>query len=124
MFKTLEFWEGEGKHKIGFLVVLTERGDVLVYIGNESSHIGCVALSISEEFRGKNKAFVSKITVPKHYDCIPAENVAKDLSEYLGKNIAVCVGIHIKDAEEKDIEKVMDNIKKGLEKLKEAIKCS
>jgi len=124
MFQTIEFCEGKGKHKVKFLAVLTKKGDVLIYIGNENSHIGCIALSIADYFKGEKKAFISKISVPKHYDCDPAEKVAKDLSEYLGKNVAVCVGIHIENADKKDIEEVMNNIEKCLKKFKEAIKCS
>ncbi len=124
MPKIMEFCEGEGKHKIKFLVILTKKGEALAYICNENSHIGCIALSIIDTFKGEKKAFISKITVPRHYDCVPAEKVAKELSEYLGKNVAVCVGIHIENAKKEDIEKVMENIEKCLKKVKEAIKCS
>ncbi len=92
--------------------------------GGEKAHIGAVAIAVAniEGYERKYSPTISCISVLDHKDEAVARHVAKELSTYLNSQVVVTAGIHIDNATEDDIKKIMVSITNITETLIKHIK--
>jgi hypothetical protein len=82
--------------------------DLLVIVSNENPHIGGVSLFCAQ---------TDTIHKPHHKDHIISQKVSKKLGEALKRDVLVICGIHIDDATNNQIDLVMQNVEKCIQKL-------
>jgi hypothetical protein len=87
--------------------------DLLVIIFNENPHIGGVSLFCGE---------MHTIHKPHHKDHIISQKISKKLGEVLKKDVLVICGIHIDNATKDQIDLVIKNTEKCIQKLIKEIK--
>ena len=87
--------------------------DLLVIISNKNPHIGGVSLFCNNTYTIKK---------PNHKDHIISQKIAKQLGEILKKDVLVICGIHIDNATKKQIDLVIKNTEKCIQKLIKEIK--
>lgn len=119
------FEEGTGKYKI--ICNGHFAGDDLIVIlsGGEKHHIGAVAVGIPRtSLSDKNElsSDTSVIAIPYHKDDLIARKWASSFSKLLGVVVTVTVGIHIDNANNNDLQILIENIDNLFNKLKENIK--
>lgn len=106
--------------------VMTAKGVVVLMFGGEEPHVGSVAIAVPRSsLRDPTKSsstVVSVYTLIGHKDNEVAKPVAERLARELNDVVVVIVGIHIEDATEEEIKKLMNNSHKVIEKLLENIK--
>jgi len=124
--KRTEISFGEGKYRVKVSAVMTAKGVVVLMFGGEEPHVGSVAIAVPRSsLRDPTKSsstVVSVYTLIGHKDNEVAKPVAERLARELNDVVVVIVGIHIEDATEEEIKKLMNNSHKVIEKLLENIK--
>ncbi len=95
-------------------------GDDLVLIlkGGEKHHVGAVAIAIPY----KNTASTSVISVYGHKDSELAKPLAEKVAKNLKKIVVLIAGLHIDDATQEDIQKLVNNSNKRIEQFLEEFK--
>lgn len=112
---------GEGKYRVeGIGIIVEGKGLVILILGGESPHIGAVALAIprpSLKDPRKLSATVSVLTLSGHKD----DEIARPISENVAKNLnqvtVTVAGVHIDEASDQDISKLVTNSMKASKKL-------
>ncbi len=96
---------GEGKHEVW--LKKQEVGKDLVYLlgGGEESHVGSASICKP----GKTH---ESIELKGHYDKKVTEIIAKAGAEKHDRTVACIGGVHIDDASEEDVQKLVENCKK------------
>ncbi|MCL5773912.1 MAG: hypothetical protein M1536_05970 [Firmicutes bacterium] len=88
--------------------------------GGTKPHIGAMALSLPYQ-GSKNKkklsCTTSLICVPHHKEDGLAFELAEESARFLGKAVALTVGIHIDNASEDEIKKLSSNARKSMRLL-------
>ena len=97
-------------HMIGddLLVVLT---------GGEKPHCGAVALALPYE----KTASCSLLSVPQHKDGDLAKPLAEQIAKRTGKNVVLVAGIHVDNATTDDIQTLVENSQREVDKFLEAL---
>jgi hypothetical protein len=112
MLQTLQLEAGEGLHKVAAVITLCGK-DVAVNIGGgDTPHVGAAALAAPRPSLKKDggiSASASVLCVMGHKDDLPARTAALKLASELNTTVAVCVGLHIDDATEKDFVAIQGN---------------
>ncbi len=88
--------------------------------GGETPHIGAVELAIAniEGYNRKYSPTLNVLTVLDHKDDEIARFAAKDLAIYFNTQVVVTAGVHIDNATNEDLIKIMANITEILHCLK------
>jgi hypothetical protein len=80
--------------------------DLLILLkGGEKPHIGAVAMA----FPYKNTASASLLSVYGHKDGEIAKPLAEKVAKKLNKTVVLIAGLHIENATEEDIKRLIDN---------------
>jgi hypothetical protein len=93
---------GEGKYKVWIKKYNIGKDKIYILGGGEKPHIGGVVIS---EPNKKMKV----IRLENHYDYIVLKIISKELSKKYNFKFIVTGGIHIDNAEKKDINKIIEN---------------
>jgi len=110
---------GRGKFKVEALAFKVSEGLVVMLVGGEKPHVGAVALSYPEAETGKLAA--SLLSVPRHRNGEVAKPASRLLARKFKVPVAVVAGLHVDNATRKDVEKLVSNAGKALERLVEAL---
>ncbi len=104
---------GKGKHVVEVTVHDTDGWGLVVFVrGGEKPHLGGVALaSPGGKAHGQKLSSCDlwTITVPGHKDAELAQKIAKKICKASGEPVSVSLGIHVEQAEAKDIELICMN---------------
>lgn len=102
-----------------------EEALIVSILGGEKPHVGAVAISIprpSLKYPEKISSSTSIFTLIGHKEDELVKPVAELLVKELKRTTIVIAGIHVKNASEGDIKKLVDNSMKSIEKLIKKIK--
>lgn len=109
---------GEGKFRIELHVVTTKgHGISATLLSSNAPHIGGVVMAIPyQKPNGQGLSCdISQISVPKHKDIYAAVEVAKICALGTGETTCVSAGLHVDNANEEDIQQLIDNAKLAAE---------
>ncbi|PKM45501.1 MAG: hypothetical protein CVV03_06445 [Firmicutes bacterium HGW-Firmicutes-8] len=115
---------GEGRYKIHISSVVTSDGISVTITGGEKPHVGGVALCVPRSGRsgGKISCDMWVSPVPGHKDTEVAVPVAEMVCLETGQTTAVVTGIHIDNAEEREIRVLVENSRQAALLLIEQIR--
>ncbi len=125
MIKQKVFSVGEGKYKITLIATITEEGLEAQIFGGEKPHLGAIALSTPRpSLSDTEQVSCSTIVIPLpgHKDDLIAKPVAEEIAKAWGSQVLTVVGVHVDNAGEKDIEKLIDNCHKVKSELLESLR--
>lgn len=102
---------GEGRYKVNLYSVVTCDGISVTITGGERPHIGGMVLSIPRKSLSGSGASCDKwvCPVPGHKDTEVAAIIAELVSAETGKVTAVVAGMHIDNAEQDEITRLVEN---------------
>lgn len=125
MTKVFYAEEGEGKCRVwAFFFLLGD--DLVVGIGGgERPHIGALAVAEPRPSRAKPDVISSTssvITLLGHKDDIVAREAADSLASETNRVVTVTAGIHVENATKKEIETLLANSRRVIQKIIKRIK--
>ena len=109
---------GEGAHRVEILCALLGPDVCLCIGGGQKPHIGAAALAVPRESLrcdGGSSASASVLCVTGHKEDELAREAALRFAARVGGRVLVSAGIHIDQAEERDILLLMDNCRAALD---------
>lgn len=106
--------EGAGRTRVS-LSTNAIGSDLIVYLFNDSAHLGAVA--VAEYSREEDRTSTSVITRLGHKDDMIARNTAHKLSKMLKSPVCAIAGIHVDGITETEIGEILRNCEKLAEKL-------
>ncbi len=112
--------EGEGRHRVWGMAVLTDRSLSVNLLGGEAPHIGAVAIGIprpSLARAGRRSATTSVFALTGHKEDELARSMATILARRLGITSVVVAGIHLDRAGPGDIAAVTQNTDRALKAI-------
>ena len=111
---------GRGRNRVCCVGITTEEGLIVSVLGGQHPHVGAVALAIPRpSLRDAQKRSVSTsvLTLVGHKD----DELAKPISEKIAKKCnqvtVVVVGVHVENASEDDIKRLIGNSMRAVDKL-------
>lgn len=114
------FSAGNGRHRVE-VFCRTAGNDLIVSVsGGESPHVGAVSLAVPTAQGGADN--VGLLCAPGHRDDLPAHALAKKLCAALSRPVCLTVGLHVDNAEEKDIILLVKNAEEAVAALTRALK--
>ncbi|MBO8137757.1 MAG: hypothetical protein H0Z40_06440 [Desulfotomaculum sp.] len=120
MFDIRQFASGQGKHSVTIIATVTPDGLVIQVLGGEQPHVGAVVMtiprpSLSDEKNISSNSFV----LPRlaHKDDELARPVAEKLARYYNVPVVVVAGVHIDNASPADIEQIIMNCNRAVDKM-------
>ena len=102
---------GEGQYRVEIRGILIGNELMVAVYGGTKPHIGAVALAIprpSLQDSNITSATSSVFTLVGHKDDVIAREVAEELASSLNRVVVVVAGVHIYDATDTDIERVVE----------------
>lgn len=115
---------GEGKHRVYCIGIITGKGLIVSVLGGERPHVGAVALGVprpSLRDARAASATLSVLTLTGHKD----DEIARPLAEKFAKRTrqvaVIVVGVHVKRAEQRDIDRLVANADQAAEALLDII---
>jgi len=105
--------EGEGRTSIS-LIAENMGDDRIITVRNQKAHIGAIALG--EYDFANERASVSVITRLGHKDDAIARQAAYSISKRLKKSVCVIAGVHVDNITGDEIEKILENSARAVEK--------
>ncbi|OPX85952.1 MAG: hypothetical protein A4E52_01568 [Pelotomaculum sp. PtaB.Bin013] len=112
MVEQVIYTAGVGKCRVEMRVSITMDGLVAQLYGGDKPHIGAVAISLprpSLSDATRVSCNTSVIPMLGHKDDEVAKPIAEQIAIYFGKPVVVIAGIHVDNAEPKEIEKIVEN---------------
>lgn len=117
---------GQKRHRVN-LRTFKSGGDLVVIVeGGDVPHIGAIAVGVprpSLKNPDRTSSTVSVFALTGHKDEIIARYVSEKMASSLNQIVVVVAGVHVNEATEQDIEKLVSNSMKCVEvvlkKLKE-----
>lgn len=116
----MEIIEGKDKHKVKLVAVKSGKELTIVISGGEKPHIGAVAIAIPcPSLKKSNKASVSSsvFTLIGHKEDELSKQIAENITKVTKEVTVAIVGLHIDNATSQDIECLIQNTQKAVEKL-------
>ncbi|MGC8817386.1 MAG: proteasome assembly chaperone 4 family protein [Candidatus Hadarchaeum sp.] len=110
---------GRGQHRVLLSLLPAGKDLVAVISGGNRPHVGSVAVAIprpSLKNPARLSATSSTFTLVGHKDDEIAKEASEELARELNRVVVVSVGIHLSNASETDIQKLMQNAKRVVEK--------
>ena len=117
--------EGEGSYGISLKAFPLANGFIVHITGGDEPHIGGVAVGLprpSTQDPSRVTANVSVISILGHKDDELARPIADRLVRELNSIIVVIAGVHIHQANQTDIERIIDNTNLAVEEFLRQIK--
>ena len=122
MIQSIKLSEGSGKCIVEGIIVRCGNDLNVTIGGGEKYHIGAVAIAVPrlEYKEGKKRtASTSVICVQGHREDELSYQSAKYIATALDCTVTLTIGIHIDDIDQKEFQKIMDNVNNLLEKIVE-----
>ena len=117
---------GRKSHRISLRAARSGEDLVVIVSGGDKPHVGAIAVGIprpSLRNPGKTSSTVSVFNLTGHKDEVIAWSISERMTSSLNRVVVVIAGVHMNDASEQDIEKLLFNSKKCAERaLKEMSK--
>jgi len=122
--KEVQLSYGEGRYKIYISAIITGDGISLTVTGGEKPHVGGMALAVPRTGGWHNKTACDIWITPRygHRDSEVADMVARMLCLDTGQTVAVVAGIHIDQADSREIGTLIDNSRQATLLLNAKIK--
>ena len=120
----VEAHAGHGRFKVEGVAIATKNGVTVTLLGGERPHIGALALAIrrpSLKDKTKDSVTSSVITLVGHKDDVLARPTAEIVAKKLKMTAVVVAGIHVEDAGEEDIDRLISNSNTVVNKLLERV---
>ena len=117
--------EGEGSYCVSLKAFVLTNGIIVHITGGDEPHIGGVAVGLprpSTQDPSRVTANVSVISILGHKDDELARPIADRLVRELNSIIVVIAGVHIHQASQTDIDKIINNVNVTVEKFLAQIK--
>ena len=121
---------GEGAHRVEVLCVLIGSDVCLCIGGGGTPHIGAAALAVPREslrHAGEGSATASVLCVTGHKEDELAREAALCFAARFGGQVLVSAGLHIDQADARDIQLLLENCRKALdlamEKMEDLVKA-
>ncbi|UMZ73782.1 hypothetical protein [Natranaerofaba carboxydovora] len=113
MIETLVSKTGEQNFIVYGQLTYTSEGVIIQILGGEKPHIGTVIISIPRKTKNENSIKTSCTTsvfnMTGHKDDIVAKPISEMFAKELNQVVTVIAGIHVPNADQKDIEKLSNN---------------
>ncbi|HJX23595.1 MAG TPA: hypothetical protein VJ574_04190 [Candidatus Bathyarchaeia archaeon] len=117
---------GRKSHRISLRAARSGEDLVVIVNGGDKHHVGAIAVGIprpSLKNPGKTSSTVSVFNLTGHKDEAIARDISERMTSSLNRVVVVIAGVHMNDASEQDIEKLLSNSKECTERaLKEISK--
>ena len=110
----LELSEGRGRTRVTISVQLLGKDSILC-IYNKQAHIGAVA--VGDYAHKEERVSISLITRLGHKEDAVAHNAAYKICKHTKKPVCVVAGIHLEKVTEAEIQQLVSNSNKLIEKL-------
>lgn len=126
-FKNVKLSYGEGRYTIDIAALITSDGIAVTITGGEKPHVGGTALSVPRRREGSESLSCDTWITPRpgHKDSDIASMVSKLICLETGQAVACIAGIHIDQAESREIELLLTNSREAAllisHKIKELI---
>jgi len=120
LVKQKKYCTGEGRLRVVMLVTFTEEGLVAQIYGGEKPHVGAMALSMpghASNNSGKKGCSTTAVPLPGHRESEVVGPVAERLAEKFRTPVVVVAGVHIENANAREIEELVNNCRKVAEML-------
>jgi len=109
---------GAGAHRVEVLCIILGNDVCLCIGGGAAPHIGAAALAVPRKSRrpgGECSASASVLCVTGHKEDELAREAALCLAARLGGQVLVSAGLHIDQADARDIQLLLDNCRQALD---------
>ena len=116
----MEIIEGKDKYKVKLTAVSSGKELTVIISGGEKPHIGAIAISIprpSIEDSNKVSASTSVFTLVGHKEDELSKQIAENITKITEKVTVTILGLHIDKATAQDIEYIIQNTQKVVDKL-------
>ena len=117
----MEIIEGKDKYKVKLVAIKSGEDLTVIISGGEKPHIGAIAVSIPRpSLKDSNKvsASTSVFTLTGHKEDELSKQTAENITKITKKITVVIVGLHIENATFQDIEYLIQNTQKVVDKLR------
>ena len=117
----MEIIEGKDKYKVKLVAIKSGEDLTVIISGGENPHIGTIAVSIPRpSLKDSNKvsASTSVFTLTGHKEDELSKQIAESITKITKKITVVIVGLHIEKATSQDIEHLIQNTQKAVDKLR------
>lgn len=117
----MEIIEGKDKYKVKLVAIKSGEDLTVIISGGEKPHIGAMAISIPRpSLKDLNKVSTSTsvFTLIGHKEDELSKQIAENITKITKKITVVIVGLHIEKATSKDIECLIQNTQKAVDKLR------
>jgi len=116
----MEIIEGKDRYKVKLTAIRSGEDLTVIISGGEKPHIGAIAASIPRpSLKDSNKvsASTSVFTLTGHKEDELSKQIAENITKITKKVTVVIVGLHIENATFQDIEYLIQNTQKVVDKL-------
>lgn len=116
----MEIIEGKDKYKVKLVAVRSGEELTVIISGGEKPHIGAIGISIPRpSLKDSNKvsASTSVFTLVGHKEDELSKQIAENIAKITKKVTVTIVGLHIDKATPQDIEYLIQNTQKVVDKL-------
>ena len=116
----MEIIEGKDKYKVKLVAVRSGEDLTVIISGGKKPHIGAIAISIPRpSLKDSNKisASTSVFTLTGHKEDELSKQIAENITKITKKVTVTIVGLHIDKATAQDIEYLIQNTQKVVDKL-------
>ena len=116
----MEIIEGKNKYKVKLVAIRSGKELTVIISGGEKPHIGAIAISIPRpSLKDSNKvsASTSVFTLTGHKEDELSKQIAENITKVTKKATVTIVGLHIDKATAQDIECLIQNTQKVVDKL-------
>jgi len=116
----IEIIEGKDKYKVELVAIKSGEDLTVIVSGGGKPHIGAIAVSIprpSLKDLNKVSASTSVFTITGHKEDELSKQIAENITKITKKVTVVILGLHIEKATFQDIEYLIQNTQKVVDKL-------
>jgi hypothetical protein len=103
---------GEGRWRVEARAFCTAEGIIVLLTGGERPHVGAVVLSLprpSGAVPGRLSCTSTVLPLLGHKDDLLARPLAEELAVACGQPVVVVAGVHVDEASEEDIARLVEN---------------
>jgi len=116
---------GAKRFNIKSIAIVTKEGLIVCVLGGEKPHVGAVAISIprpSLKDPKKLSSSTSIFTLVGHKEDELVKPIAELLVKELNQTTVVVAGVHVENATEEDIKRLVNNSMKSIDRLIKKLK--
>lgn len=111
---------GEGRTRIRIMFEEAGKDLVVICTGGTVPHIGAVAIGVPVPRRNDPSSYrgsVSVLTIPPHREDLIVRPAAEKLVSTLAKTTVVVAGIHLDNPSPQELQQILENCDKGVNKI-------